>query len=329
MGTFKMAAVNAAPVWFDRDASTIKACSLIEEAGQRGASIAAFGETWLPGFPIFMFGSDLTDDEHFKKLAHYYDQAVEIPSATTDKLCEAAKAANIDVVIGVVERDARTQGTVYCSLLFIGSSGEILGVHRKLKPTFTERTVWGEGDGSGLRTYQRDYGRISGLNCWEHNMMLPGYVLMNEGTQIHVAAWPGLDIVLPAPASYNPRSMLLSRAFASQAACYVINVGAVLNDENVPLGGESCIIDPRGEILEGPVHGEQILIVEGSDEAILAAKAAFDITGHYSRPDIFQVHVNRTPAQRVYVTEENHQADHRPLGVSDEVDSKQVPAISK
>lgn len=324
-----MAAVNAAPVWFDRDASTEKACSLIKEAGERGACIAAFGETWLPGFPIFTFNADVADAEHFKALAHYFDQAVEIPSITTDKLCKAAKEANIDVVIGVAERDSRTQGTVYCSLLFIGSSGEILGVHRKLKPTFTERTVWGEGDASGLRTYRRDYGRISGLNCWEHNMMLPGYVLMNEGTQIHVAAWPGLDVSLPAPASYMPRSMLLSRAFASQAACYVINVGAVLNDENVPLGGESCIIDPRGEVLEGPVQGEQILIVEGSDEAIRAAKAAFDITGHYSRPDIFKVYVDRTPAQRVYVTEENKMTDHRPLDGIDVKDMDRVAAAPK
>jgi len=255
---FKLAAIQATPILFDREASTEKACRLIQEAGALGATIAAFGETWLPGYPFFAFASlkQLT----WQAMAEYLSNAVDIPSPTTDKLCATAKTAGVDVVIGVVERDTRTGGTVYCTLLFIGREGHILGRHRKIKPTFFERAVWGEGDAIGLRTYQRPYGRISGLNCWEHNLMLPGYVLAAQGTQIHVAAWPGREpaSVPPAPASLWPRQLLLSRAFASQAACYVIAAAGVRLHSDVPERyrelstfehtGESFIIDPRGEV---------------------------------------------------------------------------------
>ncbi len=240
---FKLAAVQADPVYFDREASTEKACNLIKEAGARGATLAAFGESWLPGYPFFVWGSATESIE-----AEYLANAVEIPSATTDQVCEAARQANIDVVIGVAERDPQTLGTVYCTLLFIDSDGTILGRHRKLKPTHRERTAWGEGDGSSLTVYDRPYAKISGLNCWEHNMVLPGYILMSQGTQIHIAAWPGMSA---------SRHMFLSRAFASQAAAYVIDVGAILSPDRVPEAyedlahsypGESCIIDPRGEV---------------------------------------------------------------------------------
>ena len=142
---------------------------MIQSAGEKGATIAAFGETWLPSYPFFIWGTPTT-----AILAEYLASGVEIPSATTDQLCEAAHKADIDVVIGVVERDAQTKGTLYCTLLFIGNEGTILGRHRKLKPTYRERTAWGEGDGSSLTVYERPYGKISGLNCWEHNMVLPG-----------------------------------------------------------------------------------------------------------------------------------------------------------
>lgn len=291
---FKLAAIQAAPIYFDREASTKKACGLIQKASAQGATIAAFGETWLPGYPFFVWGSP-TD----AMAAEYLANAVEIPSATTDQLCEAARQANIDVVIGVAERDAQTQGTVYCTLLFIGNDGTILGRHRKLKPTNRERTAWGEGDGSSLTVYDRSYGRISGLNCWEHNMVLPGYTLMSQGTQIHIAAWPGMS---------TSRHLFLSRAFASQAGAYVIDVGAILSPDHVSEAykdltrnypGESCIIDPRGEVIAGPAEGDSILMADCSMEHIFAAKSFFDVAGHYSRPDVFQLYVNRTLRSRV------------------------------
>jgi predicted amidohydrolase len=305
---FKLAAIQAAPAYFDRDASTNKACHLIEEAGARGATIAAFSETWLPGYPYFISGSSI-GRLPWKAAAEYLANAIEIPSATTDQLCEAARHANLDVVMGVVERDPQTKGTAYCTLLFIANDGTILGRHRKLKPTYKERAVWGEGDGASLTVYERPYGRISGLNCWEHNMVLPGYVLMSQGTQIHIAAWPGSEgKAPPAPVSAWERQLLLSRAFASQAAAYVILVGGLSSSEHFPEAyqqwaypatGDSCIIDPRGEVIAGPAEGETILMADGSMEHVFAAKAACDVAGHYSRPDIFQLRVRRTPHQHV------------------------------
>jgi nitrilase len=308
---FKLAAIQAAPVYFDREASTQKACELIRKAGAEGATLAAFSETWLPGYPFFVWGSSTEE-----MAAEYIANAVEIPSETTAQLCEAARIANIDVVIGIAERDGRTQGTVYCTLLFISNEGEILGRHRKLKPTNRERTIWGEGDGSSLVVYERPYGRISGLNCWEHNMALPGYALMALGTQIHIASWPGGD---------DSRHEFLSRAFASQAAAYVLDVGATLAPELVPKRyrelayqqlGESCIIDPYGEIIAGPAEGETILIADCSVEEIHKAKAFCDVAGHYSRPDVFRLLVNKDQRQQVVDMKDSEQE----LGVPGEAE---------
>lgn len=318
---FKLAAIQAAPIYFDTKASTQKACSLIQEAGTQGADLVAFGECWLPGYPFFVWGEYAATHA----LAPVYlASAVEIPSATTEQLCEAARQADIDVVIGVAERDARSRGTVYCTLLFISSDGEILGKHRKLKPTHRERTAWGEGDGSSLTVYERTYGRISGLNCWEHNMVLPGYALMDQGTQIHIAAWPGMS---------TSRHLFLSQAFASQAAAYVMDVGGLLTPESLagPVGevidenpgeaaeivsegyaGESCIIDPFGRIITEPLQGEGILMAECSEEKILIAKAECDLAGHYSRPDVFQLRVNRDPHRRVVSLQDPVAAAHEP-----------------
>ena len=307
--TIKVAAIQAAPVYMNREASTEKACRLIGQASEQGAALAAFSETWLPGYPFFVWANSADRTLPWKAAADYTASAVEIPGPATEQLCEAARRAKIDVVIGVAERDRRTQGTVYCTLLFIGSDGSILGKHRKLKPSHRERTMWGEGDASGLTVYERPYGRISGLNCWEHNMVLPGYALMAQGTQIHVAAWPGSDgKAPPAPASMWERQLLLSRAFASQGACYVIVVGGLLAPDDVPEAyrelaskarGDSYIIDPRGEVIAGPAKGETILTADISLADIYAAKSACDVTGHYSRPDIFQLRVNRQPYESV------------------------------
>ena len=295
---FKMAAIQAAPVYFDLQASTDKACKLIAEAGEKGANIAAFGETWLSGYPFFAWMQPPADIAP-KIVADYLANAMEIPSPQSDQLCAAAKSANVDVVIGVAERDVVTRGTVYCTLLFISNEGEILGRHRKLKPTERERTVWGDGDASGLQVYERAYGKISGLSCWEHNMLLPAYVLMSQGTQIHVAAWPGTS---------TSRHGLLSATFASQGAAYVLDVGGLLSKDALQplyqslerqMPGESAIYDPFGELLAGPATGECILIAEGSTETIFAAKTECDVGGHYSRPDIFQLAVNRKATQRV------------------------------
>lgn len=296
-GRLTLAAIQAAPVFFDKAASLDKACDLIAEAGSKGATLAAFGETWLPGYPFFIEAP--LSDLWWEAAAAYLENAITLPGPETDRLCRAARQAGIDVVIGIVELDPSTQGTVYATLVFISRDGEILGRHRKLKPTHHERSVWADGDAEGLKVHARPYGRLSGLNCWEHNIMLPGFSLIAQGTQIHIAAWPGRE---PETAPSDPvwsRQILLSRAFASQAGAYVIAPAGLRLHEHVPERfralspfehtGQSAIIDPRGEIIAGPMDGEGILLAEADLAQVRKAKSACDPAGHYSRPDLFEL----------------------------------------
>lgn len=300
---FKLSAIQAAPVLFDKEASTEKACALIEKAGMDGADFAAFGECWLPGYPFWIESG--VQDLTWEASAAFLENAVDLDGPEVDALCAAARTAGTDVVIGVAERDPYTEGTAYCTALTIGREGVVLNRHRKLKPTHAERIIWGDGDGAGLSVQDRDYAKISALNCWEHQMMLPGYALAAQGTQVHAAIWPGWEKV-PAPGEYCwARQHLLSRAFASQAAAYVICAAGLRRASDIPdrwkpLGewehsGHSYIIDPRGEVIAGPLEGEGILYADGSMDIIRAAKAACDIAGHYARPDVFELYVNAEP----------------------------------
>ena len=299
-GPFTLAAVQAAPVFFDKARSLEKACDLIADAARTGAALAAFGEAWLPGYPFFVDAEP--NALWWEAAAEYAANAVDIPGPEVDALCAAARAGGLDVVIGVTERDARTQSTLYCTLLFIGRDGTLLGRHRKIKPTHHERSVWGDGDAEGLRVHPRPYGRLGGLNCWEHNAVLPGFALIAQGVQVHVSAWPGREPVEPPTSPVWARQLLLSRAFASQAGAYVICAAGLRLHQHTPeryrsLGsfehnGMSCIIDPWGEVVAGPLEGEGVLTAEADPNRIFQAKIACDPAGHYSRPDLFSVSMN-------------------------------------
>ena len=314
---FTLAAVQAAPAYLDREASIEKACRLIQEAGAKGADLAVFGETWVSGYASFAgwanhpaFGS---------LLQKFVLNGVEVPSPATDALCAAARGAGCDVVIGVAERDSTTRGTIYCTLLFIGREGVILGKHRKLKPTMYERTVWGEGDGSSLRLYERPYGKLGGLNCWEHQMVLPGYALISQGIQVHAAAWPGGTFA---------RQEILSRAFAMQSAAYVVMSGGLLREEDMPddirelkmnidgherhlvmpCDGDSGIIGPDGNFLAGPVLNEEVILTAtGNTGTVMFQKMIADHAGHYTRPDVFEFKVNRRPKRIVAFGEQEEE----------------------
>lgn len=307
---FTLAAVQAAPVYLDREGSIDKACRLIDEAAAKGADLAVFGETWVPGYAEF--GAWPEKPGFGSLLGRFVANAVEVPSPATDALCRAAARAGTDVAIGVAERDALTQGSVYCTLLFIGREGTILGKHRKLKPTFFERTVWGEGDGSTLRLYERQYGRLGGLNCWEHQMLLPGYALIAQGLQVHAAAWPG--------GTYT-RQEILSRAFAMQATAYVVMAGGLIRESDIPAdcagflrpkNGHSAIIGPDGAMLAGPLLGEEgIVAATGNLGRIMVQRMVADHAGHYTRPDVFDFRVNRTPKRVATFTDDEQAASVR------------------
>ncbi len=302
---FTLAAVQAAPVYLDRDASIEKACRLIDDAAALGADLAVFGETWVSGYASFAAWPNHPAFGHL--LRRFILNGVEVPSPATEALCRAARRSGTDVVIGVAERDGTTQGTIYCTLLFIGKEGKLLGKHRKLKPTMYERTVWGEGDGSSLVVYDRPYGRLGGLNCWEHQMVLPGYALMSQGIQVHAGAWPGGAFT---------RQDVLSRAFAMQAGAYVVMTGGLLREQDLPAefrelrmeidgkarsvilpcDGLSGIIGPNGDYLAGPVQNEEVILTAKANlGTVMFQKMIADHAGHYTRPDVFDFRVNRRP----------------------------------
>jgi nitrilase len=223
---FVVAAVQASPVYLDRDATVAKGVRLIEEAADNGAKLVAFPETWIPGYPAWIFGAAEWDEPRSKRVfARLQRNAVQVPSAATEALCAAARRTGAHLVVGIHEQDSDfSLGTIYNSLLFISDRGEILGVHRKLMPTHAERILWGQGDGSTLHVVDTPLGRLGGLICWEHWMPLARFAMHAKGEQIHVAAWPEVPDI----------HHLASRHYAFEGRCYVVCVGSYMTSADLP-----------------------------------------------------------------------------------------------
>jgi aliphatic nitrilase len=289
------AAVQAAPVFLDRDATIDKACELIDEAGKAGARLIVFPETWVPMYPFWHTNENVFSGEVFTRL---WKNSVEIPSAATDKVAAAAKRANAYVVLGINERDLATRGTLYNTMLWFGPDGEITHRHRKLMPTFTERTIWGFGDGSDLLVQGTPLGRLGGLICWEHQMTLVKYALYAQGEQVHCSQWPAFS-------SQNDHIAFGTRQYAFEGACFVVSSCGIVPKGKLPkeiagltrsANGGSSIISPNGDVLAGPVYdSEEILYAEIDLERAIAEKHSRDVAGHYARPDVLQLVVNMKP----------------------------------
>jgi predicted amidohydrolase len=308
----RVAAVQAAPAFLNREATVEKAVGLIAEAAAGGAGLVAFPETWIPGYPAWIFGAAGWDDAAQKRVfGRLNANAVEVPGPAVDALCAAAKEAGVVVAIGMTERDAKTsRGTLYNSILYVSERGEVLGVHRKLMPTHAERIVWGQGDGSTLHVFDTTIGRVGGLACWEHWMPLTRFAMHAKGEQIHVAAWPEVG---------DPDlHRFCTRHYAFEGRCFALCVmGARVRPEHLPddfelreaMGanddfvdreqtGGSCVFAPDGTIVADSVAGEEMIVYADIDLGrIPEEQAALDVVGHYNRPDVFSLTVDERPLE--------------------------------
>ncbi len=249
----RAAAVQHAPVFLDRDATIEKGVALIAQAAANGAHLVVFGETWVPCYPAWIFGAAEWDSPIAKRAhAQLLANSVQVPSQATDRICAAAKEHGVEVVMGINELDTGTsRGTMYNSLLYVSSSGEILGVHRKLLPTHAERIVWGQGDGSTLHVFDTAVGRLGGLVCWEHWMPLARFAMHARGEQIHVAAWPDVPEI----------HHLASRNYAFEGRCFVVCASTFLTADMIPPDFEAAA---AAGALEDPANSDGVLLPGGS-----------------------------------------------------------------
>jgi nitrilase len=299
----KVAAVQAAPVFLDLEASLDKALALIEKAAADGARLVVFPEAFLPAWPAWV--DEVLPGEDAAWHLRLLEQSVAVPGPVTDRLGAAARAAGIHLVMGVNEREPHG-GTVYNTILYLGDDGRLLGRHRKLVPTHAERLVWGMGDGSDLTVHPTPVGRVGGLICWENYMPLARFALYAQGVDIWVA--PTL-----ATHDFWVASM---RHIAREGVCHVIGVAPAARFSEVPasvpdrerlwrgvephgdwmLDGYSVIVDPTGTVLAGPlVREEGILFATLDLDAARARRRLFDPVGHYNRPDVFRLVVDDRP----------------------------------
>ena len=300
--TVKIAAAQASPHFLNRQKTVEKACDLISQAGKNGAELIVFPEAFIAGYPDWVWvvpnGNSGMLDELYVELI---ENAVAIPDETTRQLCQAAKDAGVFVAIGVHERNSEaSDASLYNTLLYIDDQGNVIGKHRKLMPTGGERLIWGQGDGSTLPVIDTPFGKLGGLICWENFMPLARQAMYAMGAQIYVA-----------PTWDQSESWLLSlRHIAREGGMFVIGCCMAFRMDDIPDRyefkklypenkdwinvGNSCIINPHGEFIVGPVKKrEEILYAEIDTKQITAAKRMFDVTGHYARPDVFKFRVNQ------------------------------------
>ncbi len=294
-----------APVWLDRDQTLEKIIAYTKQAAEKDCRLVVFGEAILPGYPFWV---GLTDGAQFnssvqKELhAHYTDQAVQIEAGHLAPLCEVAANKKISVITGIIERAADRGGhSLYCSLVYIDSAGEIRSVHRKLMPTYEERLTWSPGDGHGLRVHKLGAFTLGALNCWENWMPLVRAALYGMGEDLHVAIWPGSE--------RNTHD--ITRFIAKEARSYVISVSGLMRKSDFPkdtphrekivencpdvlTDGGSCVCGPDGEWVIEPVAAEECLTVATvNHQRVREERQNFDPSGHYSRPDVTRLTVNR------------------------------------
>lgn len=306
-GSLRVSIAQIAPVLLDRAATTARLVDAVNEAAAAGSRLVAFGESLLPGYPVWLSrtGGARFDDPEQKALhARYLDQAVDLDAGHLDAVRDAARSGGIAVVLGAAERAADRGGhSLFCSCITIAPDGAVASVHRKLVPTYEERLCWSHGDGHGLRAhgFLAPF-TLGALNCWENWMPLARAAVHAQGVDLHVALWPGGDV--------NTRD--ITRFIARESRSYVLSASALLRAEDIPLGtpsrqrilsdsggtmlhnGGSAIAGPDGEWIVEPVIGTRAVITADLDHArVRGERQNFDPSGHYARPDVLRLTVNR------------------------------------
>jgi nitrilase len=306
----RVAVVQAAPVLFDREASVQKAVRLVADAAAQGAGLILFPEAFIPAYPRGLgFGTVVgsRSEAGRRTWERYWANSVDVPGPATEALGAAAREAGAYLAIGVVERDTQfSRGTLYCTLLYFGPGGGLLGKHRKLKPTAAERLIWGEGDGSTLTVLDTELGKMGGLICWENYMPLARLAMYGKGVELYLA--PTAD------ARDSWQATL--RHIACEGRCFVLGCNQFVTRSMYPAElagledladapdvlcrGGSAIVSPLGEYVGGPLYDEEGMLIADLDLAEVAqGKFDLDVVGHYARPDVFQLTINEWPAPPV------------------------------
>nr|WP_299486561.1 carbon-nitrogen hydrolase family protein [uncultured Allomuricauda sp.] len=301
----KVAMAQMAPVWLDKQGTIEKIKSTIQEAASNGTELLIFGEAFLPGYPFWLAYTEgaAWDLKVNKELhAHYTRNSIQIEAGELDSICQLAKENSMAIYLGMMER-AKDRGghSLYCSLVYINANGVIKSVHRKLQPTYDERLTWAPGDGNGLQVHPLKQFTVGGLNCWENWMPLPRTALYGQGENLHVAVWPG--------GLHNTKD--ITRFIARESRSFVISVSALMRTSDFPkdtphldkilekapsilANGGSAIAGPDGEWIVEPVVDKEGLIYETLDfNRVYEERQNFDPVGHYSRPDVTKLKVNR------------------------------------
>ena len=304
---FKVAAVQAAPVFLDREATVEKACALIETAAAAGARLIVFPEAFIPAYPDWVWLPIAPGESgalHNELYAALLENAVSIPDAATDRLCRAARQAGAYVVMGLNERNAEaSRSSLYNTVLTIDPQGQILGKHRKLVATGGERLVWAPGDGSTLQVYETALGRLSGLTCWENYMPLARYALYAWSVEIYIAAtW-----------DCGATWLATLQHIAKEGRMFVIGCCSAMRNADIPDRfdfkrqfyadpdewiniGNSAIVNPAGKFIAGPLAMQQDILYADLDlREVHAARRLLDVAGHYARPDVFELTVHTAP----------------------------------
>ena len=302
----KVALAQIAPIWLDRAATLSKVVDYIHQAHSENVDLIAFGEALVPGYPFWL---ELTDGARFNNStqkeihSHYVTQAVQIEAGHLEPICTAAKATQTAIYLGIIERAQNRGGhSLYCSMVYINQQGEICSVHRKLMPTYEERLTWSTGDGHGLQVHSLGAFTVGGLNCWENWMPLPRAALYGLGEDLHVAIWPGNE----------KNTQDITRFIAKEGRSYVMSVSGLMRPsdfpENTPhiekilagcnshplANGGSCLCGPDGEWLISPqINEEGIYYAVIDHNKVRQERQNFDAAGHYSRPDVTKLTVNR------------------------------------